>query len=501
MKPLIAAGLVATLAAATLSGHAHEGHDHGAPPPPLLSQPLPRAAAVTGDFDMVAILAGKHLQLHVDRSDGSPVAGATLAVEGAGQIVGVRETAPGVYTAELAAAPAPGRHALAVAIETADIADLLSATLDIPVPAAAPAGVPWWRRWFVAPVAKTPPVPEAPNAAVDAPPQRLADGSLFVPRPVQRQLALRTTVVRAGDLAATVELNGTVIADPGTSGRVQAPFSGSVLPGPKGMPVAGRNVVKGELLAWLRPVAGAIERGNQQSQLAELEAQLAIADGRVKRLEQLDGAVPQKEIEAARIERTALEKRRSFVGASIERAEPLRAPASGVISASHHLVAGQIVDAREVLFEIVDPARLAVEALAYEPALATSIAGASALADDGTALDLDFVGGGRQLRGQALPLLFRVATRNPPVAVGQPLKVMARTARGIRGMAVPREALTKVGAGGTAVSVWVRVDAERFAARQVGVRPLDAGRVAITEGLQEGDRVVSVGAGLLSQVR
>jgi hypothetical protein len=68
-------------------------------------------------------------------------------------------------------------------------------------------------------------------------------------------------------------------------------------------------------------------------------------------------------------------------------------------------------------------------------------------------------------------------------------------------MAVPREALTKVGAGGTAMSVWVRVDAERFAARQVRVRPLDTGHVAITDGLQDGDRVVSAGAGLLSQVR
>lgn len=487
----------AALAAATPPVHAHEGHDHGAPPPPLLSQPLPRAVAATGDFDVVAILVGKQLQLHVDRPDGSPVAGATLAVDGAGTIVGVRETAPGIYAAELATAPAPGRHALTIVIETAESADLLSATLDVPESAAATDGATGWRRWFGRPAG----VPPA-RAAGDAPPQRLADGSLFVPRPVQRQLALRTIVVRAGDLAATFELNGTVIADPGTSGRVQAPFAGSVLPGPKGMPVGGRRVVKGEVLAWLHPVAGAIERGNQQSQLAEIEAQLAIADGRVKRLEQLEGAVPQKEIETARIERAALGKRRSFVSASIERAEPLRAPAGGVISASHHLVAGQIVDAREVLFEIVDPARLAVEALAYDTALATSIAGASARADDGTALDLNFVGGGRQLRGQALPLLFRVATRDAAVAVGQPLQVMVRTAQGIRGMAVPREALTKAGAGqGYDGAVWVRVDAERFAARPVRVRPLDAGRVAIVEGLQDGDRVVSAGASLLAQVK
>ncbi len=329
-------------------------------------------------------------------------------------------------------------------------------------------------------------------------PQRLADGSLFVPKAVQRQLEIRTRLARIGDLAATVELNGKVIPDPNTSGRVQATFAGSVMPGPKGMPVPGRRVVKGEVLAYLRPVSGAIERGNQRSQLAELVAQLAIADGRVRRFDQLEGAVPQKEIEAARIERDALQKRRAFVGASINTAEPLLAPAAGVISASHHLVAGQVVDAREILFEIVDPARLAVEALAYDPGIAATLVSASALVEQ-TALELKFVGGGRQLREQALPLLFQITTINPTVAVGQPVKVMVRTAQGIKGAALPRSALTKVGAGDTAV--WVHSEAERFVVRRIRHQSLDANNVAIVDGLHEGDRVVVEGAGLLSQVR
>ncbi|MDK9704706.1 MAG: HlyD family efflux transporter periplasmic adaptor subunit [Sulfuritalea sp.] len=336
------------------------------------------------------------------------------------------------------------------------------------------------------------------TSAAPAALQRLADGSLFVPKSVQRQLGLRTQPARLGDLAATVELNGKVIPDPNTSGRVQAMYSGSVMPGPKGMPVSGRKVAKGEVLAWLRPTASAIERGNQKAQLAELEAQLAIADGRAKRFEQLEGAVPQKEIESSRIERDALQKRRAFVSASIDSAEPLLAPATGVISASHHLVAGQIVDAREVLFEIVDPDRLAVEALAYDAGIGATLISATALAEQ-TSLELKFVGGGRQLREQALPLLFRIVGANSMVAVGQPVKVIVRTAHEIKGAAVPRTALTKVGAGETAV--WVHVEAERFVARKVRQQSLDAGNVAIADGLHEGDRVVIEGAGLLSQVR
>jgi hypothetical protein len=275
------------------------------------------------------------------------------------------------------------------------------------------------------------------------------------------------------------------------------------------MPTAGRRVIKGEVLAYLRPISGAIERGNQKASLAELEAQLAIAESKKKRFEQLEGAVPQKEIEAARIEHAALQQRRTYVRASIDSPEPLVAPATGIISTSH-LMAGQMVDAKELLFEIVDPSRLAVEALAYDAAIAPTLLSASALADK-TALELKFVGGGQQLREQALPLLFRIVQpMSPPregrlggavlpVAVGQPVKVLVRTAHELTGMVTPRIALTRVGAGETAV--WVHTEAERFVARRIRHQSLDAANIAIIDGLHDGDRVVTVGAGLLSQVR
>ncbi len=336
------------------------------------------------------------------------------------------------------------------------------------------------------------------GTVVPTAPQRLADGSLFVPKPVQRQLGLRTQVARNADLVATVELNGQVIADPQTSGRVQAMFAGSVLPGPKGMPTAGRKLAKGEVMAYLRPISGAMERGNQQASLAELEAQLAIAERKVQRFEQLEGAIPQKEIEAARIEHAALQRRRAYVRASINSAEPLVAPVAGIVSASHHLLAGQMVDAKELLFEIVDPSRLAVTALAYDVGIAKTLVSASALAEQ-TPLELQFVGAGQQLREQALPLLFRITSRNAAVAVGQPVKVIAQTAQGIQGMRVPRTALTKVGAGETVV--WIHTEAERFVARRVRYQSLDAAHIAILDGVHDGERVVTASAGLLAQVR
>ncbi|MBI1905747.1 MAG: HlyD family efflux transporter periplasmic adaptor subunit [Rhodocyclales bacterium] len=347
------------------------------------------------------------------------------------------------------------------------------------------------------PAAAAVPAATGATAAEAVSAQRLPDGSLFVPKAVQRQLGLRHVVSEITELAATVEFNGKVIADPNAGGRIQATQSGRVEPGPEGLPTLGQRVAKGQVIAFLRPTADSIERGNQQDRFAELDAQYAIAKRKLARYEQLEGAVPHKEIEAARLEAEALKKRRAAVGASFDASEPLRAPVDGTIAAAN-VVAGQVVEAKEVLFEVVDPARLAVEALAYDPALVDGIGEASAPLPGGS-LQLRFVGGGRLLREQAIPLLFRVAARDAPIAVGQPLKVIARTSRTIKGAAVPQSALVKNGMGETVV--WVHIEAERFAPRKVSFQPLDAATVAVTSGLHDRDRVVTDGASLLAQVR
>ena len=328
-------------------------------------------------------------------------------------------------------------------------------------------------------------------------PQRLEDGSLFVPKAAQRQLGLRTRVAVVQELAVTVELAGTVVADARAGGLVQAGQAGRVEATGAGLPVLGQTVRKGELLAQLRPVLSSMERGSNLAQIAEIAAQLAIAERKVARYAQLEGAVPQATIDAARLERDALRQRRSALGSGLSQAEALRAPISGVVSTAH-AVAGQVVDAKDVLFEVVDPARLSVEALAYDPLPAGGVTRASA-AVPGGALDLAYVGSGRQLREQAQVLLFRVQPGGPAVAVGQPLTVLATTAARVHGAAVPRSALVKTATGETAV--WVHTAAERFVQRPVTAQALGALELAVTQGLAQGERVVTDGAALLAQVR
>lgn len=338
----------------------------------------------------------------------------------------------------------------------------------------------------------TPGTMGAPTAA-----QHLPDGSLLVPKAVQRQLGIRTVLAKVEDLATTLELNGRVVADPNTGGRVQASQSGRIEAGPKGVPMLGQKVSKGQVLLWLRPSIGSVERGNQRAALADLDAQLAIASAKAARYAQLEGAVPQKDIAASQLELQALQKRQAAVAGSLGEAEALVAPATGVISAMG-VVNGQVVEARETLLEIVDPARLSVEALAYDASLVNGIRSASVPLVGG-ALELQFVGGGQQLREQALPLLFRVKSQNAPVAVGQAVKVIVKTSRTTPGTAVPHAAVARNSAGDTVV--WVHVAPERFAPRRVVAQALDAGAVALTQGVASGERVVSEGANLLAQIR
>ncbi|MFN3593319.1 MAG: hypothetical protein ACK4TK_01370 [Thiobacillaceae bacterium] len=91
--------------------------------------------------------------------------------------------------------------------------------------------------------------PPAPALLPGDTPRRQADGSLYVPKPVQHRLGLRTQRVEITRQAKTVEFNARVVADPNAGGRVQASQRGRLEPGPHGLPVLGQRVRKGEVLA------------------------------------------------------------------------------------------------------------------------------------------------------------------------------------------------------------------------------------------------------------
>jgi hypothetical protein len=123
---------------------AHDGEDHSAPAAVTTQTILPRASATTDDFELVAVLEDRRLLIHLDRAaSNQPVPKARVEVEGAGPAAVAPEVAPGgVYALALAQPLPAGPHALTFTVQAADAADLLTATLLVPAPAAVDAAAP-----------------------------------------------------------------------------------------------------------------------------------------------------------------------------------------------------------------------------------------------------------------------------------------------------------------------------------------------------------------------
>jgi cobalt-zinc-cadmium efflux system membrane fusion protein len=128
---------------------------------------------------------------------------------------------------------------------------------------------------------------------------RLPDGSVNVPKLAQRRMGIRTLLAPLSEAAASVELPARVLQDPNASGRVQASHGGRIEPGPKGLPMAGQAVRRGDVLAYLHHHAEPFAQAGQEALRAELRAERQLAEQRLKRLESLEGTVPRKEIEGA----------------------------------------------------------------------------------------------------------------------------------------------------------------------------------------------------------
>ena len=327
---------------------------------------------------------------------------------------------------------------------------------------------------------------------------RLPDGSVNVPKLAQRRMGLRTQVAPESEAAATIQLPGRVVADPNASGQVQATHGGRIEPGPRGLPMAGQAVQQGEVLVWVRHHAEPFALAAQQSQRAELKAARELAEQRLRRLEMLEGTVPRKDIDAARIDVQSLTEREQRIAASLDVREPLRAPVSGVIARAD-VKAGQIVDTREVLIEVVDPARLMVEASTPDVSLGSRLGVAHLAGLEGVKLQL--VGAARSLRDGMLPLNFRVsvAAGAAPLAVGQPVTLVAALKERRKGIVLPASAVVR--SPSNEPIVWIKTGAERFMPQPVQVQPLDAGTVLITQGLAADNRVLVQGAALVAQIR
>lgn len=338
---------------------------------------------------------------------------------------------------------------------------------------------------------------DAPGPTTSSGLARLPDGSVNMPMLAQRRLGLRTVIAVEGEASATAELPARVVADPNASGRVQSVTGGKVIPGPGGLPVPGQAVRRGDVLGYVVHQPDPLALASQQALLTELRTSRQLAEQRVQRLESLEGTVARKDIEAARAELAGLAGRERSIGAGIGAREPLVSPVSGIVARADVAI-GQVVAARELLFEVIDPARLMIEASAPDARLAMQLSNATLAGLPGWTLQ--FVGAGRALREGMVPLTFRtMRTGNTPLALGQPVTVVATLATKVTGFVLPAEAIARNASNEPVV--WIKSGAERYIPQPVQYQALDAHTIVVTRGLGADNRVVVRGASLIAQIR
>jgi RND family efflux transporter MFP subunit len=267
-----------------------------------------------------------------------------------------------------------------------------------------------------------------------------------------------------------------------------------------GVSFVGKTVAAGDVLALLAPAMPVYERGTLAQVTADVEGKLRIAEQKLSRLTRISGDyIPQREIDDTRTEIESLrEQKRVLEPKNAERMQ-LTAPVPGIISIAN-VRAGQVVSARDTLFEIVDPKRLWIEAIGMPRSDDEgAVSSATAVDAEGHKIPLSYVGRAPALRHQALQLLFKVDEPHASLRIGGTVKVLVQHGAPVEGIIVPDAAVVKATNG--LPQVWVKVAPERFAPRPVRTAPLDGERIVVTSGLAKDDRVVVEAAELINQVR
>ena len=545
MRFAIAAALFAVVLFAALDASqsfAHEGHDHGPQPPVAQHDAAPRGEATSPAFEAVAVAQGAELLIYLDRfATNEPVRDASIEIE---TPEGPVQATPanGFYRIKAPWLSKPGHVDLIATVTLGGETDVLPLSLDIPDRTlTAPEAGGWTARasalfqpttaiaaglglvlgialmsfgrrrrstlaalLLIAVLATVSgsgwaQENQAPTLDVGTDrASRTANGAVFVPKPIQRIFGLRTLVTESASHPRSIELPGRIIPDPNASGYVQTSVGGRLSAPPDGFRRLGTAVRQGDVLAQVTPPMQAIDVSDMRQRQGELDQQIDIIQRRLARYERLapSGAIPVAQLEETRFELQGLKDRRSALDTIRRTTEALVAPVSGII-AEGTPIAGQMAQPNAVIFHIIDPARLWVEALSFD-AIAPA-QNASATMANGRTLPLTFRGSGLADRNQSIPIHFAVTGAIDGLRAGQFVTVFVSTGEEKRGIAIPRSSLVRSANGQDLV--YVHVAAERFEPRSVHVEPLDGARVLISSGIDPRQRVVVQGAELLDHVR
>lgn len=341
----------------------------------------------------------------------------------------------------------------------------------------------------------------------------------------QWKILTRAERVTRRKLVERIQLPAITRAKPGRSASVVAPVAGQLVPASEGeWPLLGQKVEANELLVLLRPSfsEAAAEFAKSEGEFARSKAALEIAVLMYERTKILADQQAKSERQVQEAELALRTARASYEAASTLRSTYLQASGrstGSVNSESHGYTAmelrapiggtvnkiaaglGETVSADSVVFQILDPEVLWIEAHVPETMLAQipDDSGASLAPVAGNEWHSIESSNGRRVftglqvdqKTRTVPIVYELKNDSHGLRIGQAVTLHVETGRSEDAVAIPDSAIVEE--AGNLVA-FVQVSGESFEKRELKLGIRDENWVEVLSGIGEGERVVTKGA-------
>ena len=335
-------------------------------------------------------------------------------------------------------------------------------------------------------------------------------GSITFLKEQQWQIPFSTARPKKAALARELTLPVTVTADPALVHTVTAPSAGVVVwAGERGASVIGMNVKRGQVMGRLIPAAAPEHWSTLQLQMQRALIERDHTKTTLARLEGLakEGLVPRRSVADTRatLNRTeaALKAARQKVGQLRGRTSAsmvLLAPSDGTL-VELHVRSGHQTKAGIVLAHVASAQTVLVRAAAFARDLAPiSLIQQARLGGPGRAKPMVLTDANSTLLTERVvidpetlsaPVVYQVKNVDGTLRIGELMELVLSVGRKTPYLTAPVEAVVEIN---TRPFLFVMRSGESFDRLRVRLGPSDGKQVAILEGLQLTDRVVSVGA-------
>ncbi len=357
---------------------------------------------------------------------------------------------------------------------------------------------------------------ESPSNLPSASDEELAGTSVSFLKEQQWTLDFATQLVSLRSMQESLLVPGTIEPRSGGHMVLTAPVSGRLLASVR-LPALGALVSEGEQLGAIVPLwAGPPDRSSLQLPLDEAEVAVESAKRERQRVARLftAGAIPARRLNEARDQEAvalarhkAAEDRMAYYEAT-RRDDPhsesqfsfsIRSHLAGVVT-SLFATDGAHVEEGDVLLEIaaIDSVHVAAALPESQAAVLRRLKGAEIqLPESETTLPVrNLVSIARVVdpATRTLKATYLVDNRRHRLAIGQSVFLRLFTSETVEAPTVPRSALVD-DSGRTLV--YAQIGGESFEGRPVTLGNRRGGAVQVTDGLREGERVVTQGAYLL----